>query len=55
MGHDSMQAALIYQRTTDTGDARIKAAVEAELAALMEDWADNDDGDDGTAGVPVLV
>jgi integrase len=36
MGHDSMQAALIYQRATDTGDDRIKAALEAEIAALGE-------------------
>ncbi len=56
MGHDSMQAALIYQRTTDTGDARIKAALEAELAALDEDRADSDDDrDDGAAGVPAPV
>jgi hypothetical protein len=58
MGHDSMQAALIYQRATDTGDARIRATLEAEIAALDEDQTDSgdgedDEGDDGPAGVPV--
>jgi integrase len=56
MGHDSIQAALIYQRATDTGDARIRAALEAEIAGIDEDQADSDDdGDDGAAGVPVPV
>jgi hypothetical protein len=59
MGHDSMQAALIYEHATAEADARITAALEAEIAALDEDQTesddqgDDDDGDDGTAGVLV--
>lgn len=33
MGHDSMQAAIIYQHATTEADARIAVALEAELTA----------------------
>jgi integrase len=33
MGHDSMQAAIIYQHATTEADARIAAALDLELAS----------------------
>ena len=59
MGHDSMQAALIYQHATAEADARIIAALEAEIASVDGDRDDggnegeDDEGVDGTAGVLV--
>jgi integrase len=57
MGHDSMQAAILYQHATTEADARITAALDAELAAAGDDQAGDetgaDDDDDGTAGALV--
>jgi integrase len=57
MGHDSMEAAIIYQHATTEADARIAAALDAELSGDDEDQADDeagpDDDDDGAAGALV--
>jgi integrase len=56
MGHDSMQAAIIYQHATTEADARIAAALDAELSGDGEDQADDEagpDDDDGAAGALV--
>jgi integrase len=54
MGHDSMQAAVIYQHRVRGADRRIAAAMN-ELINRKDDEADSDDPDDdpddGTAGV----
>jgi hypothetical protein len=56
MGHDSVRAAIIYQLATTEADAKIAAALDAELASKPagED-SSGDDDDDGTAGVLVSV
>lgn len=57
MGHDSVRAAIIYQHATTEADARIAAALEAELSGDDEGQADDDagpgDDDDGAAGALV--
>jgi integrase len=53
MGHDSMQAALIYQHRSQGGDRRIASALEILIAAKDDVDADDDDPDDGTAGALV--
>jgi hypothetical protein len=56
MGHDSMEAAIIYQHATTEADARIAAALDAELSGDDEDQADDEagpDDDDGAAGALV--
>jgi integrase len=54
MGHDSVRAAIIYQHATTEADARIAAALEAELSGDDEDQADDevgpDEDEDGAAG-----
>src|SRR5918995_6746188 len=40
MGHDSMQAAIIYQHASAEAGARIAASIEAEIAG----WAEDDAG-----------
>jgi integrase len=50
MGHDSMQAALIYQHRTRGADRRIAAALEALIEGTKRD---GDDPDDGAAGALV--
>lgn len=56
MGHDSVRAAIIYQHATTEADARIAAALDAELASEPAgDDRSGDDDDDGTAGVLVSV
>jgi hypothetical protein len=57
MGHDSMQAAIIYQHATAEADARIVAALDAELSGVeASSEAVEDDGqglDDDTAEASV--
>lgn len=53
MGHDSMQAALIYQHRAQGADRRIAAAMEDQIAAAQESSDNDDDGDDGPAGALV--
>ena len=56
MGHDSVRAAIIYQHATTEADAKIAAALDAELASEpADDDGSGDDDDDGTAGVLVSV
>ena len=56
MGHDSVRAAIVYQHATTEADARIAAALDAELACKPAgDDSSGDDDDDGTAGVLVSV
>jgi integrase len=54
MGHDSMQAAIIYQHATTEADARIAAALDVALSGDDDDQATDergqDDDDDGAAG-----
>jgi hypothetical protein len=56
MGHDSIRAAIIYQHATTEADAKIAAALDAELSAEQvppgRNGQPSDDADDkGTAGV----
>jgi integrase len=54
MGHDSIRAAIIYQHATTEADAKIAAALNAELEVeLVDDNRADDDDDGGTAGVLV--
>ena len=54
MGHDSIRAAIIYQHATTGADAKIAAALNAELEVeLVDDNRADDDDDGGTAGVLV--
>ena len=54
MGHDSIRAAIIYQHATTEADAKIAAAMNAELEVeLVDDNRADDDDDGGTAGVLV--
>jgi integrase len=57
MGHDSMQAAIIYQHATTEADARIAAALDAALSGGDDQAADetgpDDDGEAGAAGALV--
>lgn len=58
MGHDSVRAALIYQHATSEADARIAAALDAELVAQAgaddaiehDGGPEDDEDDDGPAG-----
>jgi integrase len=52
MGHDSMNAALIYQHASKEADQAIAAALDARLVELRGDDADSD-GDEDAAGVRV--
>jgi integrase len=49
MGHDSPAAAMIYQHATSAADRAIAAAVDKAVRARDQD--DQDDPEDGTAGV----
>ena len=52
MGHSSTRAALIYLHASRSGDRRIAEGIGRQMAGGDgEDQAD-DDGDEGTAGVP---
>ena len=52
MGHDSIRAAIIYQHATTEADAKIAAALDAELGAEAVDVdSPDDDENGGTAGV----
>jgi integrase len=54
MGHDSIRAAIIYQHATTEADAKIAAALNAELEVeLVDDNRADDDDDGGTAGALV--
>jgi hypothetical protein len=54
MGHDSVRAAIIYQHATTEADAKIAAALDAELASgPAGDDSSGDDDDDGPTGVLV--
>jgi hypothetical protein len=53
MGHDSIRAAIIYQHATTEADARIAAALNAELEVELVDDNRADDDDGGAAGVLV--
>ncbi|HEX3733063.1 MAG TPA: site-specific integrase [Mycobacteriales bacterium] len=54
MGHDSMNAALIYQHATSEADRVIADALDAQLGGGHdEDQVQDDDPDDGAAGAPV--
>jgi integrase len=53
MGHDSMQAALIYQHRSKGADRRIAAAMEALIEAKDEEDPDDEDPDDGASGALV--
>ena len=60
MGHDSPRAALIYQHASSGADQAIAAALSAVLdahngKAAQVAPADDEDGDDGAAGVPARV
>src|SRR5699024_5092770 len=59
MGHDDMRAALIYQRATSDADQRIadrlSGLVEQHRQTSVEDDGEDDDPDDGAAGVPAPV
>ena len=52
MGHDSMRAALIYQHASREADRSIAEHLDDALDAVDRD---DDEGDDGTAGVLVPV
>ena len=49
MGHDSERAAMIYQHEARGADKAITDAIDKHVDEQRQD----DDGDDGTAGVPV--
>jgi integrase len=52
MGHSSTRAALIYLHASGSGDRRIADGIGRQMAGGdVEDQAD-DDGDEGSAGVP---
>jgi hypothetical protein len=51
MGHDSAAAAMIYQHATSAADRAIADAVDRAVRAETD--TDNDDPDDGLAGVLV--
>ncbi len=52
MGHSSTRAALIYLHASRSGDRRIADGIGRQMAGGdVEDQAD-DDGGEGTAGVP---
>lgn len=56
MGHDSVRAAILYQHATTEADARIAAALDAELTGDDDQAAGEsgpDDDDDGPAGAVV--
>jgi integrase len=50
MGHDSERAAMIYQHEARGADRKITSAIDAHVQAEQRD---EDDGEDGTAGVLV--
>jgi hypothetical protein len=50
MGHNSMQAAIIYQHATTEADARIAAALDAELSAGDDVQAADEAGPDDQPG-----
>lgn len=51
MGHSSTRAALIYLHGSRSGHRRIADGIGRQMAGGDGDYAD-DDGDEGTAGVP---
>jgi integrase len=53
MGHDSIRAAIIYQHATTEADAKIAAALNAELEVELVDDNRADDDDGGAGGVLV--
>lgn len=56
MGHDSMNAALIYQHASTEADQAIAAALDARLVDVQDgDDEAGDDPEDGAAGAPVPV
>jgi hypothetical protein len=57
LGHDSVRAAIIYQHAGAEADARIAAALEAELSGDHEDQADDEAGpdEDEDGGAEALV
>jgi hypothetical protein len=50
IGHDSMQAAIICRHPTTEADARIAAALDAELSAGDDDQAADETGPDDQPG-----
>jgi len=50
MGHDSERAAIIYQHAARRADQAIAEAMDAHVEAQQ---TDDEDGDDGAAGMPV--
>lgn len=57
MGHDSMNAAIIYQHATARADRAIAAAMDAEVRSARKTPPESDrqDPDEGAARVPVPV
>jgi hypothetical protein len=56
MGHDSMNAALIYQHASTEADQAIASALDARLAQIQDgDDQAGDDPEDGPAGARVPV
>jgi hypothetical protein len=50
MGHDSMQAAIIYQHATAEADVRMAAALDAELSGVDGGVDDGQGKGDDAAG-----
>jgi hypothetical protein len=51
MGHDSSDAAMVYQHATSAADRAIADAVDKAVRADVQ--GDDDDPENGGAGVPV--